>query len=545
MPQKRDVLLTNALIRTVDPRDSVAEAVLLRDGRFAAVGSDSALRRLVSPNAEIVDLGQRTVVPGFIDAHNHLSIAAFAPDCVDCSTPPMSSLIEVLEAIERHCRRAPPGQWVRAMGFNFFHVRELRNPTRHELDEVAPHNPVFLIDASCHAGFVNSLALARVGIDEHSPDPAGGEIERDKLGVPTGTLYENAANPLHSHSWNEYADRDPDRAVDLLHSKMQEYLAAGITFVGDAMVTSKSAALYRKADSQGKLPFAVQMLHAADHFFDTHDLRRPDIIDRIKEPGSERLIGGTMKIFVDRAYPGPALDKVHHGCCAHTGVAFYPKAEVSRLAKRAAELGISTAIHGMGNCAVDTIMDAYESSRRGRSSDAVLRLEHAFVAEPRQAPRLASLGIDLVANPGLAWLWGEVFSHWRGEDQPHLRVLPVRSMLDAGVRVSLGSDHPCGTFNPLEIIWTAVTRVSSRGAPIDDQEAITPAEALRLYTINAAHASNRSEQEGSIECGKRANLVVLDRDIVTCPIDEIRRTKVERTYVDGECVYSVPAANAA
>jgi len=104
------------------------------------------------------------------------------------------------------------------MGFNMAHVREMRNPTRFELDEVAPDNPVFLIDASCHAGFVNSMALARVGIDEHTPDPAGGEIERDKTGVPTGVLYENAANPLHSHSWNEYAERDPDRAVERMRS---------------------------------------------------------------------------------------------------------------------------------------------------------------------------------------------------------------------------------------------------------------------------------------------------------------------------------------
>lgn len=244
-----------------------------------------------------------------------------------------------------------------------------------------------------------------------------------------------------------------------------------------------------------------------------------------------------MKIFVDRAYPGPAIDKIRHGCCAHTGVAFYPKAEVSRLAARAVELGIGTAIHGMGNCAVNTVMDAYENSRCGRSSDAVLRLEHAFVAEPRQGPRMAALGIDLVANPGLAYRWGELFNLWRGEAQDHLRVFPVRSMLDAGVRVSLGSDHPCGSFAPAEIIWTAVTRVSSKGTLIDPEEAITASEALRLYTINAAHASNRADREGSIEVGKRANLVVLDRDIVTYPTDDIRHAKVEMTYLDGERVF--------
>lgn len=537
MAQKRDVLLVNAIVRTVDAHDTVADAVLLRDGKIAAVGVESNVRQSATMDAEVIDLRGATVVPGFIDAHNHLSIAAFAPDCVDCSTPPKSTLIEVLEAIEQHCKKVPAGQWVRGMGFNLSHVREQRNPTRYELDEVAPDNPVFLIDASCHAGFVNSLALASVGIDAHTPDPDGGEIERDKGGELTGVLYENAANPLHSTSWNAYAERDWDHSVELLHTKMKEYLAVGITFVGDAMVTAKSAELYRRADAQGKLPFGVQMLHAGDHFFDTHNLRRTDIIDRITQPSSERLIGGTMKIFVDRAYPSPAIDKIHDGCCTHTGVAFYPKAEVSRLAARANELGIGTAIHGMGNCAVDTVLDAYENSRRGRSGDAVLRLEHAFIAEPQQAPRMAALGVDLVANPGLAYLWGEVFNFWRGEGQHHLRVFPVRSMLDAGVRVSLGSDHPCGSFAPAEIIWTAVTRVSSKGTLIDPEEAITASEALRMYTINAAHASNRADREGSIEVGKRANLVVLDRDIVTCPTDAIRHAQVNMTYVDGERVF--------
>jgi hypothetical protein len=320
--------------------------------------------------------------------------------------------------------------------------------------------------------------------------------------------------------------------VELLNAKMKQYLAVGITAVGDAMVTAKAAELYRRADAQGNLLFTVQQLHAGDHFFAMQDLRRSDIVDRIKEPSSDMLRGGTMKIFVDRAYPGPAIDRIHHGYCTHVGAAFYAKNEIHELAARASELGINTAIHGMGNCAVDTVLDAYEAVRRRKKSDSVLRLEHAFVADPRQGARMAEVGVDLVANPGLAYHWGEFFDMWRGEDQHHLRVLPVRSMIDAGVRVSLASDHPCGTFSPAEIIWTAVARTTLRGAPVEPGEAITAAEALRLYTINAAHASNRADREGSIEVGKRANLVVLDRDIVTCPTDDIRQAQVNMTYVD-------------
>lgn len=538
MVQRRDVVVINAQVRTVDDRDSVAEAVLMRGGKVAAVGAEPEVRAAASADAEELDLGGRTMVPGFIDAHNHLSIAAFAPESVDCSTPPLATMDEVLAAIEKHCQDLPAGQWVRGMGFHDSQIREQRNPTRYELDEVAPNNPFFLLDASCHAGYANSLALAEVGIGPHSPQPWGGDIEKDDKGEPTGILLEAAANPLHSQSWNSYVERDWDRAVELLNAKTKEYLAAGLTGIGDAMVTAKAAELYRRADAAGKLPMTVQQLHHGDHFFAMQDLRRYDIVEQVKEASTDMLRGGTLKIYVDRAYPdGPALDQIHDGCTHHVGSSFYTKGEIHELATRASDLGINTAIHAMGNCAVDTVLDAYEAVRRRNMADTVLRIEHAFVADPTQGIRMAELGIDLVANPGLGYGWGGFFDMWRGENQHHLRVLPVRSMIDAGVRVSLASDHPCGTFSPAEIMWTAVARTDFRGAPVEPDEAITSAEALRAYTINAAHASGRAAEEGSIEAGKRANLVVLDRDIVTCPTDEIRQAQVDMTFVDGELVH--------
>lgn len=537
MTQTRDLMVVNANVRTVDARNSRAQAVLISKGRFVAVGTEAEVRAAAAPEAEVLDVSGKTVVPGFIDAHNHLSVAAFAPDSVDCSTPPLATLDEVLEVIERHCRDVPPGQWVRGINFHASHIREQRNPTRYELDEVAPNNPFFLIDASCHAGFANSAALELVGIGVHTPDPWGGEIERDSSGKPTGTLLEAAANLLHSASWNDYAERDWDRAVELLDSKMNDYLAVGLTGVGDAMVTAKSAELYRRADAAGRLPFTLQQLHGGDHFFSMQDLGRSDIVDRIMESESYLLRGGAMKIFVDRAYPSPAIDQIHDGCKTHVGANFYSPSEVHDLAVRASKLGINLAIHGMGNCAIDIVLDAYEAVRRQSNADTVLRLEHAFIAETGQGQRMADLGIDLVANPGLAFGWGEVFDMWRGEKQEHLKLFPVRSMIDAGVRVSLASDHPCGTYSPAEIMWTAVARETMAGAPLEPDEAVTADEALRMYTINPAHASGRGSEEGSIEAGKRANLLVLDRDPVDCATGDLRDLQVLRTYVDGVLRY--------
>lgn len=546
MKNTQDLLIKNAVVRTVDDKDSIHSAILLRAGRIAALGTDAEVQAATSPGTEVLDAAGRTIVPGFIDAHNHLSVAAFEPIAVDCSTPPLATLDEVLAAVETHCKNLPAGQWVRGIGFHASQIREQRNPTRYELDEVAPHNPFFLIESNCHAGHANSLALGAVGIDACTPDPWGGNIERDASGVPTGTLFEAASNLLHSASWEAYAERDWDRAVDLLEAKAHEYLAVGLTGVGDACVTTRGAELYRRADAAKQLPLTLQQLHGGDHFFSKQDLRRTDIVERIHRSDSHMLRGGTMKIFVDRAYPdGPGLHQMHDGCTKHVGTNFYNPREVHDLALQATELGINLAIHGMGNCAVDAVSNAYESVRRRVGDDAVLRLEHAFIAEPAQAPRLASLGIDLVANPGLAYQDGLFFDGWRGENQQHLRVLPLRSMIDAGVRVSFASDHPCGTYSPAEIMWSAVARRHQSGALIDPDEAVTAAEALRAYTINPAHASGRASEEGSLEVGKRANLLILDRDPLTVATDELRSIIVERTYVDGQLVHERQPSGAA
>lgn len=536
MTQQRDVAIVNARVRTVDDTDTLASAVWASHGLICGIGSDDEILSSAPPDTEILDLGGRTVVPGFIDTHNHLSIAAFTPDSVDCSALSFADLADLLEAIKKHCDAAPDGQWVRAVRFNPVLITEQRGPTRHELDEAAPRHPVFLIDESCHAGWANSLALATVGIDEHTPQPWGGLIEKDHRGVPTGILLEAATNLLHTASWQAYADRD--NSIELLRRKMKEYLAVGITGVGDAMVTAQAAELYRRADEAGGLPLTVQQLHHGDHFFAMQDLRRSDVLEQIKEAKTERLRGGTLKIFADRGYPdGPAIDRIQDGCRTHVGSSFYSGGEIEDLALRAASLGISTAIHAMGNCAVGRVLDAYEAVRRRTPFEGVLRIEHAFVAEPQQAARMADLAVDLTVNPGLGFHWGGLFDMWRGEGQGHLRVLPVRSMIEAGVRVSLASDHPCDDFSPAQIMWSAVTRASAHGDPVDLDEAITAADALRCYTINAAHASGRAAEEGSIEAGKRANLVVLDRDIVTCATDDLRSTQVDITMVDGEVVH--------
>lgn len=542
----QELMIINACVRSVDARDSVHEALLVRDGRVASVGTLEQVRLAARPDADRFDAAGRTVVPGFVDAHNHMSVAAFEPDSADCSTPPLGTLTEVLATIAAVCQGRPAGQWIRGFGFHSSKISEGRNPTRYELDEVAPDNPFVLIDMTCHAAFANSAALATVGITSGSPDPWGGMIERDRRGNPTGVLLEAAADLTLTVSWEDYARRDPRRALGLVEAQAHRYLAAGLTGIGDACVTPPSAELYRQAEADDRLPITVQQLHGGDHFFAPQDLRRRQVVERIRGADSDRLRNGTMKLFLDRVYPdGPAMHVAADSCGRqHRGSRFWGPDEAIGIADTAARLGIGVAMHAMGNAAVQTAIEAFDGYRRRDGEGRVLRVEHATLAEAGQAHRLGLLGVDVVASPGVLFRNGVIMDQWRPPaERDQLGLVPLRTMIDAGVRVSIASDYPCGDFSPAELMWCAVTRRHVTGTLVDPEQAVTPAEALRALTANPADACGRGSEEGSIEVGKRANLAVLDRDPLTCPTDEIRGMLVDRTYVDGRLIYSRPGAS--
>ncbi|RBP67806.1 amidohydrolase family protein [Brevibacterium sanguinis] len=279
MHNENELLIRNALIRTMDSSDSVHEAVLVRDGRIAAVGAEGTVRSIGSPGVVEFDADGRTVVPGFIDAHNHLSDVALKSKSVDCGTPPLETVDEVLSVVERYCATLPAGRWVRGVGFHFLKVREQRGPTRWELDEVAPDNPLLIKDNSGHASYVNSAALLASGLDECTPNPWGGHIDRDSRGRLTGTLYEAATNWVNTDLMLDYARNDRIAVIELISAKASEYLTLGITGIGDACVTPLISELYSEAAEMKMLPLTVQQLHASDHYFSQQTFRRGDVVD--------------------------------------------------------------------------------------------------------------------------------------------------------------------------------------------------------------------------------------------------------------------------
>ena len=218
-------VLLGGNVLAMDTRNTRAEAVAIDNGRIAAIGANAEIAPCVGPETTVVHLVGRTLLPGFLDPHNHFSLTTFAPVSVDCRVPPHRSLTHVLEAIAAAAKAAPRGRWIRGWGFRTRLIQENRAMTRWELDEVAPENPVCIMDGSCHACYANSAALALAGLNRHTPDPAHGQMLRDTNGEPNGTLWERAMNPVHALSLRAYLDHHGDAVADLVYANGRRHLA--------------------------------------------------------------------------------------------------------------------------------------------------------------------------------------------------------------------------------------------------------------------------------------------------------------------------------
>ncbi len=537
-----ELVLTNGRIHTMDAADRVVSAIGICDGLVDWAGDDGRVTVAAARGVQVLDLDGRTVIPGLIDAHNHFNRSALRPAGVDCSTPPFDRLCDVLAVLSDHARRALPGQWVRGEGFHWSRVHERRNPTIAELDASAPDNPLILMDASYHACFVNSRALEVAGIDRHSPPGRSGVLVVDKNGDPTGALLESTVNRPEEISWLGQVSGGRDEAIGLLEAHARRLLALGITRVGDALVTPASSALYRDASAADRLPIAVDQLLGGPGFFEPP---RPVELGAPAVPTSApagRLTAGTVKLFMDVVHPSPAIDQlVGERRDAHTGATFYGRGEAIDLACDLAARGFGIAIHALGNCAIDRALDAFAAVRATTDGTrARLRIEHFILGNEAQARRTAELGIQVVTNPGFADTWGDQYlERWVTPGRPDLHVLPIRTLLDAGVAVSAASDHPCDSANPFHGMWAAVARRSWTGDLLFPDEAVSRQEAVRMFTRTAADAAGVGDEEGSLEVGRRANLVVVDRDPLACDLDALPDTVVLASMVGGQVtVYS-------
>lgn len=509
-----------------DPDLPRPSAVLFQDGRIARVGATKDLLAESRPNTEVIDIGGRTVIPAFTDAHAHIwKIGHLLTTMLDLRR--IDSL-EALVALAREREgRLPAGQWLLGRGFNEIAMREKRKPTRHDLDLVAKDRPVVFTRTCGHIYSVNSAALKLAGIDSATPAPVGGVIEHDENGEPNGILHETALG-LMNRVMPPPADSDYEAMIS---AGLRHQLSLGITASSDCGVSPELLDVYLKMDERGVLPARVSAM----------PLRR---VDGRNEPVplprryvSQMLRVDTVKFLADGGLSGAtaALSVPYRHAATKGTLRFEPK-DFGALCQESHAAGWNIATHAIGDVAIDLVLSVYESL--GANPDKLLhRIEHFGLPDANQLKRAAQLGVISVPQTIFIRELGCNFLEMIPESLLQ-RTYPVRAMLDAGLVVALSSDAPVvEDDNPLAGMHAAVTRQIRSGPALLPEQGITQYEALRGYTIDGAFAGGWSDVRGSIGPGKWADLAVLSADPLRCKPDDLLGITVDVTFLAGNKVY--------
>ena len=529
-------VLFGGKVYTADDVGSWAEAVALEDGIIRLVGSTEDVRAAF-PDAEKVDLVGRTLLPGFIDAHNHYLATGEGLAAIDARYPGVSSPDELVAAVAEVAARTPAGRWI--SGFGFDHAKYERGPTRWDLDAATTTHPVAIRHVSGHYLLVNSHALELAGVDSSTPDPKGGEFVRNDEGIITGLcldaamgIVEPVAVDIGSHGPNFHVESSLDDLVAAVDRAGRAYVAAGLTTVCDAQVTSREMAAYREAKQRGAWWVRVACMPLS------HQLNEFGALGLAGPFGDDMLWLGPMKFYMDGSLiGGTAVFEEPYGVDAEfEGLFYWEPAEMREMLIEAQRQGWQVGIHTQGDRAISAVLDAVEAATDAYPRpDSRHRIEHCGYPTTAQIDRMAELGMIAVNQPNYLHDQGDEFLERFG-DRGH-RLQPMRAELNAGVRIALSSDADVTTFRPLETITNAVERLTMNGRPIGADQALTVEEAIRAHTIGAAYSIFAEDRIGSIEPGKQADLVVIDGDLFGVPPGEIRDLPIWMTIIDGEVVH--------
>jgi len=544
-----DLILHNGKIVTVDSRFTIQQAVAVRSGTIVAVGTDAAvLQAERGPKTEVVDLHGRTVLPGLVDAHVHALEAGLSE--FRAPLPPLDSFPAVQQYIRKQALQTPKGAWIVVPRTFPTRLKEMRMPTRDVLDVDQDH-PV-LFDAS-YVVILNSYALRLCGIDRHTPNPPGGEIVRDANGEPNGIL-KNAQSLVKG--LDRAAHFTDAEKLEALEQQLKRYVAAGLTTVGDRAVDPEQIGLYQKLKAAGRLPIRAVLTWRPDGAQPAAALQQQiESAPYTTNTGDSWLKFGTFKLTLDggmtigtayQRYPYGPFGKQLYGKTDpdDRGQLFIPPDKLLAVMRTARNRGWQLTTHDQGGGAVDTFLDTLQALDREKPiAPTRSHLMHASFQSPEAIARMKKMGI--LADVQAAWLYLDAPALEQVFGYEGMRYFyPLRSYIDAGIVIAAGSDHMIGhdkntavnPYNPFLSMWTEVTRLTSRGKVIHPEERITRAEALKSHTIWAAWLQFAEKERGSIEPGKLADMVVIDRDFLTCPEAQIKDIQPLMIILNGRIV---------
>lgn len=547
--QEPDLILHHGKIVTVDANFTLAQAIAIRGERIVKVGTNDEVLALRGAGTKLVDLEGKCVLPGLIDSHTHPTSAALHE--FDHPIPDMESIADVLDYIKSRAAVVPEGQWITVRQVFITRLKEQRYPTRAELDAAAPRHPV--VFSTGPDAMLNTLALKENGIDRDYRPTGAGVVEKDPVtGEPTGLV-----RALSIKTGSSGRSATPAQRRDRLAALLADYNAVGLTCVADRNASSSALEDYQQLRREGRLSVRMMISHGvnAGSRLETireqiaqiaaHPLRKPD--------PALRIIG--IKCFLDGGMlTGSAYMRAPWGVSdiylirdpQYRGVLMIEPEKLVEIVRAAAEAGLQFTAHSVGDGAIHTLLDAYAQVSRNlplRSTRPCITHCNFLTAEAIE--QMAQLGV--VADIQPAWLYLDARTLTAQFGRERLRYFqPLKTLMDRGVIVGGGSDHmqkigalrSINPYHPFLGMWVTLTRQARwfEGA-LNPQEALSRQQAIRFYTWNNAYLLFLEDQVGSLEAGKLADLIVLDRDVLTCPVDEVRQLRVLATYVGGRQVY--------
>ena len=509
-----DLVLKNANVITMNPRQPTAELIAIKDDKISLVANNQELEQVAGVKTKIIDCQGKTVVPGFNDAHCHIHSSIRKLFSLDLSPSSVSSIAGIKAAIHQRAQNTPPGKWLTGTDYNEFYLAEKCHPNRWDIDEVAPHHPVVLSHRSLHACVLNSLALSLAGITKETTEPPGALINRDlTTGEPNGILFEMLGH-IREKVLPSLSEKELTKGIALIN---QHYLSYGITSLQEATISNDFGRwqTFRRFKQNGKLKSRLSVMPGIE------------ALGQLQEAGltpgagdSQLRLGGA-KIMVNetRGKPHP------------------PQPELNQSALTAHQAGFQLAIHAQTPSTVEAAITALEyvythSPQAGQRH----RIEHCSVCPPPLLKRLSKLPVVVVTQPPFVYYSGERYLATVPADQlPWL--YRIKSLLDSGLTVAGSSDSPIVPDNPLVGIYAAVTRQAKSGQQLLAEERVSVEQALAMYTTNGAYVSFEENIKGSIAQGKLADIVVLSDDPTKSLPEQIKDIKVEMTIIDGKVVW--------
>ena len=523
-----------------------AEALLIRDGRVAAVGARDAVEAVVPPGTRRLDLGGRVAVPAFNEAHMHLLPFGLGLAQVNLRAEEVRTLDEMLRRLREAARAAPPGAWVLGRGYDHAELDVGRHPTAAELDGAVPNHPVIVTRTCGHMAVANTAAMRLAGIARGTPDPEGGALGRDGSGTPNGLFLERAMRLVRDH----VPVPDEHALVDAIAAAGRHLAALGFASATDmnvGMIAGMAETrAYHRALAEGRLAQRMWQVLAGNPEGIAAEAweagMRPDRND-------DRLCWGAVKTFADgsaggltAAFREPYLASAGGG----TGIFCFTDDAQREMLRRYHRQGWQLDIHAIGDAAIEQVLSAMEAAD---APDAPVsgrrhRIEHCGFVTPDQRQRMRARGILPVPQPVFLHEFGDLYVRNLGPERAAVSY-PMRTWLEEGHHPAASSDAPVSTVNPFVNLHAMLTRATNRGTVLGADETLTAEQAVHCMTWCGAHSQFAEARRGTLEPGMLADLAVLSRDVFALAPEEVPATRADLTLRGGEPIFDRHGALAA